>query len=45
MGAVEQAVDAAANFIGPFVDVSAKQTARDGGEQNLDNATLVREAV
>ncbi|KAF3005654.1 hypothetical protein E8E13_003759 [Curvularia kusanoi] len=45
MGAVEQAVDAAANFIGPFVDVSAKQTTRDGGEQNLDNAMLVREAI
>jgi hypothetical protein len=45
MGAVEQAVDAAANFIGPFVDASAKQAAHHSGEENLDNAALVREAI
>lgn len=45
MGAVEQAVDAAANFVGPCVDAGAKHAARNGGERNLDNATLVREAI
>lgn len=45
MGAVEQAVDAAANFVGPFVDAGARQAAQRSGEENLDNAALVREAT
>lgn len=45
MGAVEQAVDAAANFVGPFVDTGARQAAQHSGEENLDNAVLVREAI
>ncbi|KAJ4408797.1 hypothetical protein N0V91_003053 [Didymella pomorum] len=45
MGAVEQAVDAAANLVGPFVDAGARQAAPHGGEENLDNAALVREAI
>jgi hypothetical protein len=45
MGVVEQAVDAAANFVGPFVDAGARQTAQLSGKENLDNAALVREAL
>lgn len=45
MGAVEQAVDAAANFVGPFVDAGARHAARDTGDQDIDNVGLVREAV
>ena len=45
MGAVEQAVDAAANFVGPFVDAGAKHAAQHSGEQDLDHAALVREAL
>lgn len=45
MGAVEQAVDAAANFVGPFVDADARQAAKHSGEENLANAALVREAI
>lgn len=44
MGAVEQAVDAAANFVGPFVDAGARQTAQGSGQEEL-NAALVREAI
>ncbi|KAJ8110442.1 hypothetical protein OPT61_g6716 [Boeremia exigua] len=45
MGAVEQAVDAAANFIGPFVDADAKHAAREISETRLDSTVLVREAI
>ncbi|KAJ4985588.1 hypothetical protein SVAN01_08965 [Stagonosporopsis vannaccii] len=45
MGAVEQAVDAAANFLAPFLDVGARHAARDGGDEHYDNVGLVREAV
>lgn len=45
MGAVEQAVDAAANFIGPFVDASAKHDVQCDGNKDSDNAALVREAI
>ena len=44
MGAVEQAVDAAANFVGPFVDAGAKHAKRSG-DKDPDNAALVREAI
>ncbi|KAF2631877.1 hypothetical protein BU25DRAFT_135353 [Macroventuria anomochaeta] len=45
MGVVEQAVDAAASFVGPFVDAGAKHAAQPSGEGDLDNARLVREAI
>ncbi|KAF9696120.1 hypothetical protein EKO04_006179 [Ascochyta lentis] len=43
MGALEQAVDAAVNFVGPFVD--AKNGAQRNGGKNFDNVDLVREAI
>ncbi|KAJ4335894.1 hypothetical protein N0V95_008768 [Ascochyta clinopodiicola] len=45
MGAVEQAVDAAANFVGPFVDADAKNSAQRSGGKDLDIAVLVRQAI
>ncbi|KAF1364642.1 hypothetical protein EJ07DRAFT_97146 [Lizonia empirigonia] len=45
MGAVEQAVDAAANFVGPFVDAGAKHDAQRSGGIDYDNVALVREAI
>ncbi|KAF3031214.1 hypothetical protein E8E12_000076 [Didymella heteroderae] len=45
MGVVEQAVDEAANFVGPYVDAGARQAAQRSGEENLNNAALVREAI
>lgn len=44
MGAIEQAVDAAANFVGPFVDASASQTARYNSDEHFDHVQLVRKA-
>lgn len=45
MGAVEQAVDAAANFVGVFVDAGAKHKAQRSDGEDFDNAALVREAI
>lgn len=45
MGVVERAVDAAANFIGPFVDTNTKHTAHLDGRKDFDNIALVREAI
>lgn len=45
MGAVELAVDAAANFVGPFVDAGARHVTRNNDNYHVDNAALVREAV
>ncbi|KAJ4309990.1 hypothetical protein N0V94_008656 [Neodidymelliopsis sp. IMI 364377] len=45
MGIVEQAVDAAANFIGPFVDAGAKYEAQRNNGSDYEKAALVREAI
>ncbi|KZM27795.1 uncharacterized protein EKO05_0001351 [Ascochyta rabiei] len=45
MGAVEQAIDAAANFVGPFVDADAKNGTQRSGEKNYDTVALVRQAI
>ena len=45
MGAAEQAVDAAANFVGPFVHANANHAAERSGDTSLENSALVREAM
>jgi hypothetical protein len=43
MGAVEHAVDAAADFVGPFVDASRKESHTD--EDDFEVGALIRQAI
>ncbi|KAF2131279.1 hypothetical protein P153DRAFT_335474 [Dothidotthia symphoricarpi CBS 119687] len=45
MGAIEDAVDAAANFVGPFVDRARKENEYQNGRTELNSEDLVEQAL